>query len=566
MLHKFKSIVSNNDIQEQPVLDYLLLFLFKCSYTSHEYCQRKNMKLNLLTQSTALAPIISTSVQPAECIVTTTGVFEIDTPQPDRRKPMLRSHNHRKSWRASLFLPGSFALASIALGIGTTTAETLDLHEDWLRAGIEAESLLEDQQAVVTRATPLFRGAPPIRASLIAQEGDTPSALAGPIDALNAPFTNGLGIVGFTGRGSDGMGTDDNFVWRDLDVQFVDSSVVGQTLSGGEPTMGIGDTGQFIYSPSVDGEDSVWTHNGLLHTENTQAPGFPIGTNTTFHSRPTMNPSGASFWISGFNETGGTSTEGRILFTSTDSTPASTTVVLRSDDIIDGLAIDRPNGVDFDYAFSDDAEHLIAVLLLDTGSTVNDGAVYVDGNVVAREDQLNGTGDAWDNFDAVSINNTGTYVFSGDTNGSANNDEFIAVDNTIVIREGDTIGGVALTSPASVQALSINNLNQLVHLWSVSGGSEILFFSCEAATAGTTSVPVLATGDTLDFDGDGLADATVSDFNASTTIGPGLSLAEDGMIHVELDIDFGTGDVEAIVQLSLPECISVIFANGFESP
>ena len=477
-----------------------------------------------------------------------------------------KHHNHPKSWRESLLLPGSFVLASIALGIGAATAETLDLQESWLHAGIEAESLLEAEHAEITRATPLFRGAPPIRASLIVQEGDTPGALAGPVTALNTPFTNGQSVVGFTGTASDGAGTDENFVWRDLDVQFVDSSVVGQTLLGGESTMGIGNTGEFIYSPRVDGDDSVWTHNGLLLSENTQAPGFPVGTNTTFHSRPTMTPSGVSFWISGFNETGGTGTEGRILFTSTDSTAASTTVVLRSDDIIDGLAIDRPSGVDFDYAVSDDAEHVIAVLLLDTGSTVDDGAVYVDGNLVAREDQPNGAGEDWDNFDVVSINNTGTYVFSGDTNGSTNSDEFIVVDNTIVIREGDTIGGIPLTSSATVQALSINNLNQLVHLWSVSGGSEILFFTCEAATAGTTSVPVLATGDSLDFDGDGLADATVSDFNASAGTGPGLSLAEDGMIHVELDIDFGAGDVEAIVQLSLPQCISVIFANGFEAP
>lgn len=453
-----------------------------------------------------------------------------------------------------------------AFSIGGTSADTIAQQEELLHEGIEIEQLLEEELAEVVTAAPLVRGEPPIRGSVIAQEGDMPDALAAPVSSLNAPFTNGLGVVGFVGQASDGMNINETFIWRDLDVQFVSSSVNSQILSGGESTMGIGDAGAFIYSPSVDGDDSLWTHNGLLHVENTQAPGFPVGTNTTFHSRPTMSPSGTSFWVSGFNENGGTSTEGRIIFASPDSAPENTFVVLRSDDVIEGLAIKRPNGVDFDYAFSDDAEHLIAVLLFDTGSTQDDGAVFVDNVLVAREAQLNGTGDNWDNFDRVSINNTGTFVFSGDTNGSTSSDEFIAVNSTIVIREGDTIGGVLLTSSATVQSLSINNLNQLVHLWSVSGGSEVLFFSCQAETAGTTSVAVLTTGDALDLNGDGLADATVSSINTNGALGPALSLAENGVIYVELDIDYGDGDVEAIVELSMPSCDSdIIFADGFES-
>jgi len=42
--------------------------------------------------------------------------------------------------------------------------------------------------------------------------------------------------------------------------------------------------------------------------------------------------------------------------------------------------------------------------------------LYVDGSLVAREGDPNGSGiDNWVNFDFVSINDSGAYVFSGDT-------------------------------------------------------------------------------------------------------------------------------------------------------
>jgi len=101
--------------------------------------------------------------------------------------------------------------------------------------------------------------------------------------------------------------------------------------------MGVSDTGGFIYSPSVDGGDSVWTHNGLLLGDNVPAPGYPAPTAITFNSRPTMLPSGAAYWVAGLSYTGGTSSEGRVLFSASDSTPGSITPVLASDDIVGGF-------------------------------------------------------------------------------------------------------------------------------------------------------------------------------------------------------------------------------------
>ena len=384
-----------------------------------------------------------------------------------------------------------------------------------------------------------------VPADLVVMQGqEAPGAPGRTIDIINAPFTNGVGDVGFTGSLNDA----DRYVWFGAGVTFLASEALPVVLTGGEATMGVSDAGGWIYSPSIDGSDGVWTHEGELARENVQAPGFPAGTTSTFHSRPRMYANGTACWIAGFNETGGTSSEGRMLYRSTDATPATISVVLRCDDMIGGLPIDRPSGVDFDFDFSDDAQHHIHVLLMDTGGTTDDGRVYVDGAFVAAEaSPIPGGAENWDNFDIVSINTAGNHIFTGDTDGATTTDEFIAYNGGIVVREGDTLDGVTLVSAASLRAASINNLDEVAHIWGVSGGAEILFVG-DGPDLGASSVALLMTGDMLDFDGDGVGDATVDDFNASTAVGPGLDLGDDGVVYVELDvIPVGGAALEAIV-------------------
>jgi hypothetical protein len=411
--------------------------------------------------------------------------------------------------------------------------------------------------AVLAAAAPA--AAQPVPAELIALQGQPPPGETDPIATLNSPFTDGLGRVGFTGSVTPAAGGSGNFVWHDAGVVWFNADALpGNVLTGAEGTMGTGDAGQFIYSPAVDGDDAVWTHNGVLLVDGTQAPGFPPGTNNTFNSRPQMRPGGQAYWVSGFNETGGTATQGRMLYTSPDAMPGTITVVLRSDDLVGGFPIDRPSGIGFDYQFSDDGAHHIQDLILDTGSTANDSVIYVDGAVVAQEGSPAGgglPGENWSSFDVVSINDAGDHIVSGDTSGPTATDEFIAFNAVIALREGGTVGGVTLTSTAAVQAAAINDLSQAVHLWSVSGGVEHLFFAPDAADL-ATGVRLLSTGDQVDVDGDMVADFTVDDFNASTAIGPGLDLAEDGFVYVEVDLAPAApplgGVFEAILRLGLP--------------
>jgi hypothetical protein len=389
-----------------------------------------------------------------------------------------------------------------------------------------------------------------VRALMVVQEGDTTPGVITPIDNLNSPAADGLGRPGFTGDQTN----EDDFVWYDADAVWLNSDAVGATLSGAEGTSGVGSTGQFIYSPSIDGNDGVWTDLGELAREEVQAPGFPAGTISTFHSRPTMIPGGQAYWVSGFNETGGTSTEGRMLYTSPDRTPGSITVVLRSDDLVGGLPIDRSSGVGFDYDFSEDGAHHIHELLLDTGSTSDDGIIYVDGAIVAQESLPTGQGDNWDNFDDMGINNSGNHLFSGDTDGVTTSDEFIAYNGAIVIREGDVIGGIPLVTTASVTSLAINDEGHAVHAWSTgSGDFEYLFFSCDAANLATSSQMILAVGDELDFTGNGFGDAFLVDINSPSHL---FSLDGSGVFHLNVDVDYPNEQLilEANISIPLPPC------------
>lgn len=436
----------------------------------------------------------------------------------------------------------------------------------WLLLGVTAPAWANDAAAGVPgeRVNPRWQERVeglPVPATVLVQVGDTPPGGGGAmVDVLNAPFTDGGGRPGFSGSLTSG----ERFIWIDAAIAFLDSSVVGSTLTGAESTMGISDADGFIYSPSVDGDDAVWSHNGLVLREGVAAPGFPGGTTVTFNSRPTMLPSGAAYWVAGFDDTGGGSTQGRMVYTTPTASSGDVSVVLRSDDMVSGLAIDRPSGIGFDYQISDNGLHHIHELLMDTGSTVDDGAIYVDGALVARETLATGSGTNWDNFDVVSINDSGNYIFSGDDDGATTVDELIAYNGVIGLREGDTVDGITLISSAAVLGASLNNAGWAVHIWNRSSGQEFLFVACDASDL-ASSVLIAATDDDLDLDGNGSGDATLTDFEASTVIGPGLWLAEDSRVFVGVDLDFGAGDVEAIISFELPCLPPEIFTDGFES-
>jgi hypothetical protein len=157
------------------------------------------------------------------------------------------------------------------------------------------------------------------------------------------------------------------------------------------------------------------------------------------------------------------------------------------------------------------------------------------------------------------INNNGEYVFSGDTDGASTSDEFIAYNGSIVIREGDTIDGYELTSTAYVRVLAIRNDGWVAHGWGRSGGSteEVLFVG-KGNNLAASSQQVVASGDSVDTDGDLVPDYVINDFNGSTTF-PAVGFGAADSVFLEFDIEpvAGGTEIEAILGFDVSDIVPV---------
>ncbi|HRQ65830.1 MAG TPA: hypothetical protein PKZ76_13375 [Xanthomonadaceae bacterium] len=399
-------------------------------------------------------------------------------------------------------------------------------------------------------------GSPPVRAERLLSVGD---ALSGStVQSLNVVYTNGEGRPGSIVALADG----NRVIWYDGGAIFNSGDVASSTLTGGEATIGIGDQGRFIYSPNTDGQDSVWTHNGLLMRGTDPAPGF-VDTFTTFHSRPSMLPDGTAVWVAGITDTKGGATQGRVLYaSSTDGTPAPQRL-LASGDMVGGFAI-TSTGIGFQYKASDNGQFVVGVLILDTGSTANNDAVHINGALVARESFPIGAsapGENWQGFAGVSINNAGHWILAGDTDGDTATDAFVAYNGEIGMREGGTYDGELLGAGSAVRALSINNLDQAVISWNTPGNVRKLFFADQAADLASARL-LLKTGSTIDFNGDGAADATLIDILGTFTTTNALQFAENGELYLNVSYDEGGQTRTSLIRIAAS---ARIFADGFEA-
>jgi len=377
--------------------------------------------------------------------------------------------------------------------------------------------------------------------SVVAKQGD---ALDGStITGFSQPFVNGLGLVGFTATLADSSRS----VWYDSGSIFNSSSALPDVLSGSEANMGISNTGGFIYSPSFNGDDAVYTHDGLLLKDGDAAPGMP-GFFNSFNSRPRMLDNGDAVWVGGFATTSTGSSIGRVLYRADPANPSGTTLIFKTGDSIGGFAIGT-TGVGFDFDFSGNGIHHIHNLLLDTGSTTNDGHMWVNGSLIAREGSSTGQGDNWSGFKSSSINNSGNYIFAGDTDGPTATDDFIAYNGSIALRQGSVVDGVTLAN--AIDACAINNKNEAAFVWDTNL-TETLFWAPDASNL-AGALALLSVGDLVDVDGDMVGDFTLVDFNASTVASQGMDFGDNGYLYLSVDLRNEAGvDVEAIISIYVP--------------
>lgn len=389
--------------------------------------------------------------------------------------------------------------------------------------------------------------AQPRDVELVLAEGQ--SLLGSTVGVLNNPYATDAGTVGFNGSLADGR----RFVWFGGGVVFTDDQA-SEALSGGESTMGFSASGDWVYSPSIDGEDGVYTNGGTLLRETSAAPGLP-GLFNSFNSRPSMDEGGAAYWVAGFTDTQGGSSDGRVFYRAANPTSATPTfeIVYQSFEVIDGFTVGN-GGVDFTYDVSSDGRWLATEIVFnDTPSTGDDNMVYLfdlaggTRTRLGREGDATGAGDNFDNWDGVKVNNAGDVLIHGDTDGATTDDEFIAFNGGIIARDGDLIGGRTF---GTVDSADLNNAGWIAAIADTEAG-ESLFFGFDADTSGWSVL--LETGDALDFDGDGIADGTLTDFNVSSAVSNGLDLSDAGLLYLEIDyLDVDGLEVEGIIGVRVP--------------
>jgi hypothetical protein len=383
----------------------------------------------------------------------------------------------------------------------------------------------------------------------------TPGSAGNPVLSVNNPYLTRDGRVGFTGS-FDQAGTTVHFVWFNGQIVWKNPDALPTVLTGAEGTMGVGDAGQWIYSPSENGNDSVWSNGAKVLTELDSSPGIP-GQFISFCSRPQMNADGSKTWISGITASQGTGAQFRALYKQGDG---DAVVILKGGDIVSGESlVTAGTSVGFNYDFSTDGTNYIVRGLISAPTASND-VIIANGAIIARESFSTGGEENWQTFGDMKTNNDGDVVFSGDTDGPAATDGFLALNDALVLREGDSIAPktVLVGNP---NAVGLNDLGQYGAIWNTSAG-ETLFVVTPGIAGPFTSI-LLQVGDGVDLDGDGDVDGFVTDFTASQGVSPGLDLPRQCQVCATVNVQpIGGTEVTAVVCVPMPFAFGLADLDG----
>ena len=328
-----------------------------------------------------------------------------------------------------------------------------------------------------------------------------------------------------------------------------------------ESFFGFSNAGNVSYSPSstsggTTGLDGVWLDSTPILVEEQPVPSLP-GMFSSFNSRPGVTAGGSPYWIGGFTDTQGGSTQNRALFFG----PGATVMLIGGGSVggVPELIKTGASNIDFDFRFSSAGTNYITPVLVDSGSTTDDGVLVMNGNAmmaggsIMREASpipagIGGLpGENWDNFDFTGVTESGDWFITGDTAGATATDEFIVVNGSIIRREGDALAGEILSG--SIEGAFINEDGDLAFIWDIQANTlEALFFN---------DMLLLKEGDPVDWDGDGIVDPGTAITNFTGTSSMTLS-DRDGSnlasLYFTADVDIGGGTIlEGAFQMTVPE-------------
>jgi hypothetical protein len=267
--------------------------------------------------------------------------------------------------------------------------------------------------------------------------------------------------------------------------------------------------------------DGVWLDDSPVAVEEMVFPHLPDYW-WSFGSRPGVTEDGIPYFVGGITETQGGSTATRGLFYGLDASP-----LILGGDVLPGLPapISTGSSVAFDFRFSAYGTHYIAEVTMDTGSTTDNTALVFDGEGLFIGGLLVQEGKAvpasagglpeenWSAFDYCGVSESGSYMFTGDTNAATTEDEFVVIDGVIVLREGMMIGDLTLSG--SIEGAFMNEDGDYAVIWDVNlptgENVEALIFNGDV---------VLLEGDIIDTDGDGVPqpDCTLDNFTGISSL------------------------------------------------
>lgn len=332
-------------------------------------------------------------------------------------------------------------------------------------------------------------------------------------------------------------------------------------VSGFESTFGVNGAGNFAVSPTVNSNDAVAV-NGFASNQPTDdlfvalqdgdnVGAFFPGRWFSFGSRPTIDENNNMHWVGGLATSSTASTSSRGLFRRTPTGTVSSIFLSLVPYGTDNW-IPASSGASFNYDLSPNGSNHAIQLNLLTGSggvtTANDKVFAVNGTTVAREGQpIPGQSglNYGDSFDGPMVNNSGTAAVMASF-GTGLRALLIWNGSSVEVplKAGDDFAGFNLSTGSA--AVALNNNGVVAHRWGATFSDSVIFLGGTGAILG--SHRVIATGDTIDTDGDGTSDATVTGLLGGITIGPSMHINGSNDVLVMAQLNSGGDPYLAILR------------------
>lgn len=410
--------------------------------------------------------------------------------------------------------------------------------------------------ALVAVGGSLALAIPPQSAEIVLKVGDvvdTGAGVPGTISSISTDaYVDGNGVPYFMFTLTN---ADRGIYWGDQ-VLWLHSWDTVNVVTGQEARLGVSNTGQFIFGPSVNGNDAAYTNAGPVLKQTDLMPWDPT-LESVFNSAPRMLPDGTAYWVTGSKPAGaGGSTTNRHFVRMTDPTDPSTIVpVFSGGDTLAGKIV-RTAGSNFVYDFSSDGQNHIHVVSMETGSTSTQDHIYLNGAFVAQQGTPLSDGTLYTTVRFIAVNNLGNYLYTGTSSGPTDRNTFIAYNGVVSVREGDTIDGIFLANGNDVRGIAINNHNEVVYGYGAGTGSSIqrwFFYAPDAANL-SNAVLLMAVGTEIDTSGNGVSDYVIRDIESYAFSGGGFMLSDDGVVYLRVRMArIGTTDEEqALLGVPVP--------------